>query len=124
MVKKDKKQSKVLIRKVNNSGKRGFLYSWYFTFANKNMIINADYIPNQIAPESEMQIGVVRGLTFNENVNINPYQDLESYIYHITANDPVSEKALQMVIRMYRMGKGAPPKYNSIKLLVKLYFTC
>lgn len=72
------------------------------------MIINADYIPNQIAPESEMQIGVVRGLTFNENVNINPYQDLESYIYHITANDPVSEKALQMVIRMYRMGKGAP----------------
>lgn len=108
MVKKDKKQSKALIRKVNNSGKRGFLYSWYFTFANKNMIINADYIPNQIAPESEMQIGVVRGLTFNENVNINPYQDLESYIYHITANDPVSEKALQMVIRMYRMGKGAP----------------
>lgn len=108
MVKKDKKQSKVLIRKVNISGKRVFLYSWYFTFANKNMIINADYIPNQIAPESEMQMGVVRGLTFNENVDINPYQDLEAYIYHITANDPVSEKALQMVIRMYRMGKGAP----------------
>lgn len=108
MVKKDKKQSKVLVRKVNNSGKRGFLYSWYFTFANKSMIINADYIPNQIAPESEMQIGVVRGLTFNENVDINPYHDLESYIYHITANDPVSEKALQIVIRMYHMGKGAP----------------
>lgn len=108
MVKKDKKQSKVLIRKVNNSGKRVFFYLWYFTFANKNMIINADYIPNQIAPESEMQMGVVRGLTFNENVDLNPYHDLESYIYHITANDPVSEKVLQMVIRMYRMGKGAP----------------
>lgn len=108
MVQKDKKQSKVLIRKVNSSGKGGFRYLWYFTFANKNMIINADYIPNQIAPESEMQIDVVRGLKFKENVDINPYQDLESYIYHITANDPVSEKALQMVTQMYRMGKGAP----------------
>lgn len=108
MVKKDKKQSKVLIRKVDNSGKRFFLYSWYLTFANKNMVINADYIPNQIAPESEVQLGRVRGLTFNENEAINPYRDLESYIYHITANDPVSEKALQMVIRMYHTGKGAP----------------
>lgn len=83
MVKKDKKQSKVLIRKVDNSGKRFFLYSWYLTFANKNMVINADYIPNQIAPESEVQLGRVRGLTFNENEAINPYRDLESYIYHI-----------------------------------------
>lgn len=94
-----------MIRKVDNSGKRFFLYSWYLTFANKNMVINADYIPNQIAPESEVQLGRVRGLTFNENEAINPYRDLESYIYHITANDPVSEKALQMVIRMYHTGK-------------------
>ncbi len=108
MVKKDKKQSKELIRKVNNSAKRVFRYLWYLTFANKNMVINAGYIPNQIAPESEMQMGGVSGLTFNENEAINSYRDLESYIYHVTANDPVSEKALQMVIRMYQTGKGAP----------------
>lgn len=77
-------------------------------YINNFWQFNADYIPNQIAPESEVQLGRVRGLTFNENEAINPYHDLESYIYHITANDPASEKALQMVIRMYHTGKGAP----------------